>query len=138
MIEFVVKKCLVPVEIYSVVVNVFGNSGPSKTMICKWELKFKCDRTTLKMITTVEAQKEQLQISLKNFIHSVESRILSMDGIAEKHECAYHMSKTLCKVGVLHFVLLHLYSLQASSSVFQSKDSITAQCLTLSIFKNML
>ncbi|XP_035206121.1 uncharacterized protein LOC118181154, partial [Stegodyphus dumicola] len=46
-IKFFVKKGLKAMEIHTEMVNVLGESAPSKTMVCKWASLFKSDRTSL-------------------------------------------------------------------------------------------
>ena len=46
-IKFFVKKGLKAMEIHTEMVNVLGESAPSKTMVCKWASLFKSGRTSL-------------------------------------------------------------------------------------------
>lgn len=46
-IEFFVKKGLKAMEIHTEMVNVLGESAPSKTMVCKWAREFKHGRTSI-------------------------------------------------------------------------------------------
>ncbi|EFN80937.1 hypothetical protein EAI_15129, partial [Harpegnathos saltator] len=46
-IEFFVKKGLKAMEIHSEMVNVLGESAPSKTMVCKWALEFQRSHTSI-------------------------------------------------------------------------------------------
>ncbi|EFN77582.1 hypothetical protein EAI_10678, partial [Harpegnathos saltator] len=46
-IELFVNKGLKAMEIHSEMVNVLGESAPSKTMVCKWALEFQHGRTSI-------------------------------------------------------------------------------------------
>ena len=47
MIQFFVKIGLAPMEIYNEIVNRLRDTVPPKTMVCKWTLRIKCDRTSI-------------------------------------------------------------------------------------------
>jgi hypothetical protein len=46
-IKFFVKEGLMPNEIHSKFIKVYGDSSPSFSTIKKWAAKFKCGRTSL-------------------------------------------------------------------------------------------
>ena len=47
-IELFVKKGLMPIEINNKMLNILRDGALSETIVCKWELEFKHDHTSIK------------------------------------------------------------------------------------------
>ncbi|EFN84667.1 hypothetical protein EAI_06961, partial [Harpegnathos saltator] len=84
-IVFLVKKDLKAIEIHSEMVNVLGESAPSKTMVCKWALKFQRGRTSIEDDPCSGPPKSA---STPEFIEQIHI-IVSEDSSVTTHEIAH-------------------------------------------------
>lgn len=83
-IKFFVKKGLKAMEIHSEMVNVLGDTAPSKTMVCKWAQEFQRGRTSVEDDPRSGRPKTATAEEIIDYIHDmvIDDRRLTKQEIA--------------------------------------------------------